>query len=308
MGNRRATARMLSLVESNSPQARQALAALYPHTGRAHIVGITGPPGSGKSTLAFAAAKALRAGGQTVGIVAVDPSSPFSGGALLGDRIRMQELSRDEGVFIRSMASRGHYGGLALATGDAVKVLDASGLQVILVETVGAGQGEVEIARQAHTTIVVEAPGLGDEIQAIKAGLFEIADIFVVNKADRVGADAAVAALKSMLSLSDAPTGDGWKPPVLKTVATREEGISALLDAMTAHWAYLQGSGERQLRDRRRGEEELRRALGAELLQRTLVRVDAQLWEGLLEEIAQRQIDPHAAAERLLESYPMLER
>ncbi len=230
-GDRRAVARLISLVENGAPESREALAALFPHTGHAHIVGITGSPGSGKSTLVNQLAKVFRRQGATVGIVAVDPTSPFSGGAILGDRIRMQDLCGDPGVFIRSMATRGALGGLARATSDVVKVLDAFGKDVILVETVGVGQDEVDIAKAAHTTIVVEAPGMGDDIQAIKAGVMEIADILVVNKADREGAERTVAALEMMLDLNGHPAC-GWQTPVLKTVATQDEGI-ADLDAMT---------------------------------------------------------------------------
>ena len=206
-GNRRALARTISLVEDGGPEARALLAALYPHTGRGHVIGVTGAPGTGKSTLVNALAKAYREQGRTVGIIAVDPTSPFSGGALLGDRVRMRDLAGDPGVFIRSMATRGSLGGLARATADVIAVLDAAGFDRILVETVGVGQAEVDIAGAAHTTIVVEAPGLGDEVQAIKAGVLEIADLFAVNKADREGADHTVMALQMMQGLAPARTG-----------------------------------------------------------------------------------------------------
>jgi LAO/AO transport system kinase len=250
-GNRRAIARLISQIEDDQPEAQAVLAELYPHTGRGHLVGVTGAPGTGKSSLVNQLAKAYRRREPpaSVAIIAVDPTSPFSGGALLGDRIRMVELAGDPGVFIRSMASRGNLGGLAKAVDDAVKVLDAAGFELIFIETVGAGQNEVEIAKSAQTVIVVEAPGLGDDVQAIKAGILEIADIFVVNKADRAGAERAVATLKMMLELgrpasrqvlhhgqvmaapapastgAEAPPAAGWNIPVLKTVALKGEGI-----------------------------------------------------------------------------------
>ncbi|HEY67374.1 MAG TPA: methylmalonyl Co-A mutase-associated GTPase MeaB, partial [Thermoflexia bacterium] len=241
-GNRYALARLISLIEDNGTEARAALAALYPHTGQAHVVGVTGAPGTGKSTLVNELTKVLRAQGTTVGIVAVDPSSPFSGGALLGDRVRMRDLAGDQGVFIRSMATRGSLGGLARATSDVVKVLDAVGFSVVLVETVGAGQAEVDIARTAHTTVVVEAPGLGDEVQALKAGLLEIADVLVVNKADRPGAAQTARALEMVINRNAVRGGaddNAWRPPILKTIALDGSGVPEVLEAIVGHREYL---------------------------------------------------------------------
>jgi LAO/AO transport system kinase len=290
-------------MESDGPPAREAIAALYPHTGHAHIVGVTGSPGTGKSTLVYELAKEFRQRDKTVGVVAVDPTSPFSGGALLGDRIRMQKLSTDEGIFIRSMASRGHLGGLARATGDAVKVLDALGRDLIMVETVGAGQSEVEIARAAHTVIVVDAPGLGDDIQAIKAGLFEIADIFVVNKADRDGADRTFLTLQMMLDMDEGGGENSWKPPIVKTVALHSEGSAQVADAVEEHLAYLRESGQLHIRSMRLAEEELRRILGQQLLGRLLEEIRVEQWEFLTKEVAERELDPYTAADTLLASF-----
>lgn len=300
-GDRRAAARLISLLENDASQAPRLVAALYPHTGRAHIVGVTGSAGTGKSTLVGELTKKIRARGEKVGIVAVDPTSPFSGGALLGDRIRMQELSTDEGVFIRSMATRGSLGGLARATGDGVKVLDALGQDLIFIETVGAGQSEVEIARAAHTVVVVVAPGLGDEIQAIKAGLFEIADLFVVNKADREGAEGAVATLNYLLDMNQTE-GDRWRPPILKTVAIRGEGMEAVVDALKEHLGYLKESGKLELKNRERGEEEVKRIISEAFLGRLLFRLKEGEWERMMLRLAAREVDPYTAAEKLLES------
>lgn len=302
-GDRRAAAQLVTLMEDGGPSAREAIAALYPHTGRAHIVGVTGSPGTGKSTLVYELAKEFRARGRTVGIIAVDPTSPFSGGALLGDRIRMQKLSTDEGIFIRSMASRGQLGGLARATGDAIKVLDAFDRDLIMVETVGAGQSEVEIASAAHTVIVVDAPGLGDDIQAIKAGLFEIADIFVVNKADRDGAEKTFLTLQMMLDMGQASGARQWRPPLLKTIALQGEGSVSVADAVEQHLKHLVESGQLQTRRRRLAEEELRRILGQELLDRLLRGVHGDEWEALTKGVADRQMDPYTAADTLLDAF-----
>jgi LAO/AO transport system kinase len=321
-GDRRAIARFITLIESNDTKARGMLAALFPHTGRAHIVGVTGAPGTGKSTLVNELAKAYRGQdlGPRVGIIAVDPTSPFSGGALLGDRIRMRDLSGDPGVFIRSMATRGSLGGLARATSDAVKVLDAAGYDVILVETVGAGQSEVDIAKAAHTTVVVEAPGLGDDVQAIKAGILEIADVFAVNKADREGVEHTVMALEMMLDLDPAnrptlhhgmliqaespstPADEtaAWRPPICKTIATRGEGTSALLEAIAAHRVYLEESNSLTLRERARVENELHDILSRLLMRRLMARVPPDELAQAVNRIVARELDPYSAAEALL--------
>lgn len=302
-GDRRAAAQLVTLMEDGGPAARDAIAALYPHTGRAHIVGVTGSPGTGKSTLVYELAKEFRAREMTVGIIAVDPTSPFSGGALLGDRIRMQKLSTDEGIFIRSMASRGQLGGLARATGDAIKVLDAFNCDLIMVETVGAGQSEVEIARAAHTVIVIDAPGLGDDIQAIKAGLFEIADIFVVNKADRNGADRTYLTLQMMLDMDETHDATVWRPPLLKTIALQGEGAALVADAVQRHLLHLRDSGQLLARKKRLAEEELRRILGQGLLDRLLHQVSEDQWNSLAAGVCDREIDPYTAADTLLESF-----
>ncbi len=301
-GDRRALARLISFVEDDGPQAHRALALLHPHSGHAHIIGVTGAPGTGKSTLVNELAKGLRARGHTVGIVAVDPTSPFTGGALLGDRVRMRDLAGDPGIFIRSMATRGSLGGLAQATGDVVKVLDAVGFAVVLVETVGVGQAEVDIARTAHTTVVVEAPGLGDEVQALKAGLLEIADLLVVNKADRPGAAQTARALEAMLDLGR--SDNGWRPPVLQTVALDGTGVDAALEAIAAHRAYLQESGQWARRERERARADLLRVLERELLHRLRARAGEDVLEHWVERVAARQVDVYTAAAALLDGLP----
>jgi LAO/AO transport system kinase len=333
-GDRRAVARLITMIENDGDETQRALADLYPYTGQAHVVGVTGAPGTGKSTLVNELAKVYRrSAGQptrspkTVGIIAVDPTSPFSGGAILGDRIRMRELSGDPGIFIRSMATRGSLGGLARATADAIKVLDAAGYQVVFVETVGAGQAEVDIAKTAHTTIVIQAPGLGDDIQAIKAGILEIADIFTVNKADREGAENTVMALQMLLDLDHAsrPTlhhgvmrgraeapGDesdsvapsqeqGWRPPILKTVALHSQGIEAVVEAIEAHLIYLKESQTLHQRERERIESELDDILQQELMRRLLSQVKEEELDELIECIGRRELDPYSAARRLIE-------
>jgi LAO/AO transport system kinase len=298
-GDKRALTRILSFVENGHPEGRRAMKALFARTGHAHIVGMTGPSGSGKSTLAGALAREYRSRGRTVGIVAVDPTSPFSRGALLGDRIRMQELTSDPGVFIRSMATRGALGGLAPATNDVVTILDAAHKDVIIVETVGAGQDEVEVADTAHTTAVISVPGAGDEVQALKAGILEIADILVVNKADQPRADITARQLAAFLNLS---RDEGWQVPVLQTVALKGEGVVELADAIDRHRAFLETSGRLEEARRHRARRHLLALAQEELLARVLASAEADgRVERLVEAIARRQVDPHTAAERLIE-------
>jgi LAO/AO transport system kinase len=301
-GDRRSLSRLLSLVENGYPEGREALRLLYPRSGRAHVVGITGAAGSGKSTLIFALAQELRRRGRRVGVVAVDPTSPFSQGALLGDRVRMQALTADPGVFIRSMASRGALGGLAPATMDVVSVLDACGSDVIVVETVGAGQDEVQVMDAAHTVLVVTVPGAGDEVQAIKAGILEIAHVLVVNKADLPRADILVNQLSEFVNLVKA---DGWRVPIVRTVAIRGDGIGELVEAMEAHRRHLEGAGWGEQAARERARRRLLYALFGHLWEEALrlAREDGRL-EELIEAVARRELDPYTAARRLLGGHP----
>jgi LAO/AO transport system kinase len=301
-GDRRALSRLISRLEQEDPEAFGILSRLHPQTGRAMVVGITGAPGTGKSTLAAALGRLLRKGTggrapQSIGILAVDPTSPFSGGAILGDRIRMRDLAGDEGVFIRSMASRGRLGGLSHATGSAVRALDAAGFEAILVETVGVGQDEIDIARQAQTVIVVETPGLGDDIQALKAGILEIADILVVNKADLPGADTAAGSLRAMLESGG--QADGWRTPIVKTIGTTGEGVDSLAAEVFRHREYLLTSGEGERRERERAQADLEQRLGGRLLARWRAEAGRDLAE-MARKVAGRECSPEEAVDQLL--------
>ena len=325
-GERLAIARLLSQIENNNPSGQDALGELFPHTGRAHLVGVTGAPGTGKSSLVNRLAAYYRNPPEgnpqlKVAIIAVDPSSPFTGGAILGDRVRMRDLSGDPGVFIRSMAARGSLGGLAPTTASMVQVFDAAGFEIIMIETVGAGQAEVDIARLAHTTLVVEAPGLGDDIQAIKAGILEIADILVVNKADRPGVENTERALRSMLELAHPaprvfkhhgqietvgtpqtiPEGNGfWLPPIVRTIATKGDGLPELVSAISEHQQYLDHTGERQNRDRERLQAELDMLIQNSLVYRWRQHISDSQYQETLESLIARKISPHQAAEVLM--------
>jgi LAO/AO transport system kinase len=300
-GEARAVARLISLVEDASPLLRDVMAALAPHSGGARIVGITGSPGVGKSTSTSALIKELRSSGQRVGVLAVDPSSPFSGGALLGDRVRMSEHALDPEVYIRSMASRGHLGGLSWTTPQALRVLDAAGCDVILVETVGVGQSEVEIAGLADTTLVLLAPGMGDGIQAAKAGILEIGDVYVVNKADRDGADQVRRDLRGMLALAERPEGS-WKPPIVTTIAQKGEGAADVVEAIDAHHEWLASSGELAKRRIRRAREEIEAIALTALRDRWGDVHGRSELDELAALVAAGESDPYAAADTLLAS------
>nr|MCW2727047.1 methylmalonyl Co-A mutase-associated GTPase MeaB [Aeromicrobium sp.] len=300
-GEPRAVARLISLVEDRSPSLREVSAALTPLVGGAHIVGITGSPGVGKSTSTSALVTALRAQGRRVGVLAVDPTSPFSGGALLGDRVRMQDHALDEGVYIRSMASRGHLGGLSATAPQALRVLDAAGCDVVLVETVGVGQSEVEIAGLADTTLVLLAPGMGDGIQAAKAGILEIGDVFVVNKADREGAQSTRRELRSVIGMTDRADG-AWKPPILLTTATSGEGVDEVVEAISTHHRHLEESGELTRRRLARVRREIEALALTEVRSRFAhLSGDARL-DTLAAQVLAGQTDPFAAADTLVET------
>ena len=321
-GDRRAVARAITQIEGSRDRARDIIMKLYPDTGRAHVVGVTGAPGTGKSTLVNEMARELRRRNLLVGIIAVDPSSPFSGGALLGDRIRMQDIAGDPGIFIRSMASRGNLGGLASATSSVVKVLDAAGFDIILVETVGAGQAEVSIANTAHTTVVIDAPGMGDDIQSIKAGILEIADILVVNKADRQGAANTVKALRMMLHMGHGnqrsrsgpslatPASNGpanknsqdeavWVVQVFETVAPDAKGVAEVVNTILAHGDYLKQSGQWLEREKDRSRQEIEQIMQGHLDLRLERDVSKDERDHLVTAVADREIDPYTAADRL---------
>jgi LAO/AO transport system kinase len=327
-GDVRAIARAISIVEDARPEAAALLSLLFPHAGKAVVLGVTGPPGSGKSTLVDRMTTQLRGQGKSVGIVAVDPTSPYTGGAILGDRIRMQAHALDEGVFIRSMATRGHLGGLAAATSHVLTILSAAGKDVIIVETVGVGQDEIDIAQMAHSTLVITVPGMGDDIQAIKAGILEVADVFVVNKSDLDGADRTVRELRQMLELRHAvraPAGNHdahhrrlkaraegkpveptpgpaeWEPPILKVIAARDQGLEAVVEAIDRHRAFLESTGQRAERERARARMQFLALLRDRLLESALSTLEAQ--KGRLDEVAlaisRREADPYALADTL---------
>ena len=305
-GEARAVARLISYVEDASPAMREVTAALAPHAGRAQVIGLTGAPGVGKSTSTSVLVREYRARGLRVGVLAVDPSSPFSGGALLGDRVRMQDHATDPGVFIRSMASRGHLGGLSWATPQAIRVLDAAGFDIVLVETVGVGQSEVEVAGAADTTVVLLAPGMGDGVQAAKAGILEIGDVFVVNKADRDGADSTMRELRHMITLGAGPRSGGrddpWSPSVLRTVASRGEGAVEVVDAIDAHREWLQRTGALGVRRLARAASEVE-AIAFGVLRSRIgdLRGDVRL-EALAGRVVDGELDPYTAADLLVAS------
>ncbi len=301
-GSVRALAKLITMVENEMPEALDALRQLYPQTGKAYIIGITGPPGSGKSTLTDKITKELRKQNFTVGIIAVDPTSPFTGGALLGDRLRMQDITSDEGVFVRSMATRGTLGGLSKATADTVKVLDAFGKDFIIIETVGVGQDEVDIVRTADTTLLISVPGLGDDIQALKAGIMEIGDIFVVNKADREGADRVVTELSLMLDLS--PAKSAWRPPVIKTVGTLGEGISELAEKILAHRKFLEEGEGLNTKRSTRAREEIINLIEKEISKyiHKMLKYDVTFDE-VIEQVVARKKDPYSYAQTITEPF-----
>jgi LAO/AO transport system kinase len=298
-GDPRSLARLVSLVENGSPRLREIMKLIAPHTGQARVIGLTGSPGVGKSTVTGALVRAYRGEGLRVGVLAVDPTSPFTGGALLGDRVRMQDHATDSGVFIRSMASRGHLGGLSWAAPQALRILDAAGFDVIMIETVGVGQAEVAIASLADSTLVIVAPGMGDSVQAAKAGILEIADIFVVNKSDRPGAQEAVRDLRTMIAMADHGPGD-WKPPIVSTTAANGEGIGDLVSRLEEHSAWLGESGERDRRRLARASEEISAIAVATLREQIgALPGEAQL-DDLAGQVAVGKLDPYTAADELI--------
>ena len=300
-GDRRALARMVTLIENESPQARRYLAELHQNAGRAHIIGVTGAPGAGKSTLVTHLVREFRRRERKIAVVAVDPSSPFTGGAILGDRIRMMELAGDPNVFIRSMASRGSLGGLSAATRDVVRAMDAAGYNPVIIETIGTGQAEVEVMRAAQSVLVVSAPGMGDEVQAIKAGILEIADIFVVSKADKPGADQTVAELAMLLSLDPHRRHHDkakpyWRIPVLKTSAIKDQGITQLVDAIEQHNQYLVESNMLANRMQRQVRSEVESLVVHAVILALRAKVTEAEWQQLMEDITTRECDPYSVA------------
>lgn len=297
-GERLALAKSISLIENSAPEAEEILSKIYNYTGSAHVIGITGPAGVGKSCLVNQLTRRFRKLQKTVGVIGVDPNSPFTGGAILGDRIRMQEHFGDAGVFIRSMGTRGNLGGLAKATKDVIKILDASGKDVVLVEAAGAGQSEIEIINYVDTVLVVVMPRQGDEIQALKAGILEIGDIFVVNKADLEGADSMVATLRDMLAMGK---NTDWQPPVVKTIASTGVGLEDLVDTITKHKAYLLESKTRLVKVRKRTEAEVLSLVLDKVKQLAEAQLDDDRFKELLEEAANRQLDPHSLAKKIID-------
>jgi LAO/AO transport system kinase len=301
-GKRRELARLISLIENEDGDASEALSQLYKHTGKAHIIGVTGPPGSGKSSLVTKLTAEFRNRKNTIGIVCVDPSSPFTGGALLGDRIRMQEHSLDKEVYVRSMGTRGHLGGLARATSGAVRAIDAFGKDIIFVETVGTGQSEVEVIDIAHTVIVTDVPGSGDDIQAIKAGIMEIADIFVVNKMDLAGADKKVTEINAMLDID--PHDKPWRPPVLLTNSRSGDGVPELADKILEHLKFLKESGQLEQKGLKRSRDELQELMRYKLTRELYQKLEGQPeYEAAIKKIAIRKEDPYSVAERLIAEF-----
>ncbi|WP_297421210.1 methylmalonyl Co-A mutase-associated GTPase MeaB [Thermococcus sp.] len=300
-GDKKAAARLITLAENDEENAKEIARLVYPHTGKAYVVGITGPPGAGKSTLLDKLIKLARDEGKVVGVIAIDPTSPFTGGALLGDRLRMQRHSTDPGVFIRSMATRGSLGGLAKTTNDAVRILDAYGCDVIFIETVGVGQTEVDIVKTADTVVLVNVPGLGDEVQALKAGLMEIADIFAINKADREGTEMLYLELKMAIEFEKEKWRKlGWEPPIVETIAFTLKGVKPLWEAIKRHHEFLKRSGELDERRKKRAREEIKAIVAGEVARKVEGKLREENTEGLINAVVERKLDPYSAAERIM--------